>query len=364
MQSLIQKAESFYEQHEGHVSSFALLAGFIFDTLTLQRIDLLFENIIIISYLVMSGGSIALLNYYNEHPPQKSFLVRLQNFLPLFMQFAFGGLFSGFFIFYTRSATLSSSWPFMLILLFLLVGNEFFRGHYQRLIFQVSIYFVAIFSFTIFFIPVLLKTMGVWVFILSGGTSLLFISIFSWALFRVVPNKYEDNKTNLQIAVFSIFLIINILYFSNLIPPIPLALKDARVYYSIEKVGESYRAVGEKKQWYELVPFFTPKTVHPQPGASLYVFSSVFAPTDLDTRIIHDWQYFDGAIDKWVSATKITFLIRGGRGEGYRGYSKKDNLFPGKWRVDVKTERNQIIGRVRFNIALPRAGIELEETVL
>lgn len=364
MQSLIQKAEAFYKEYEGRVLSAALLLGFIIDSLTLQRIDLLFENLIILAYLVISGGSIALLNYYNEYPPQKSIFVRIKNFLPLFIQFAFGGLFSAFFIFYTRSATLSSSWLFMLILLFLLVGNEFFKERYERLTFQVSIYFVAIFSFSIFFIPVMLKTMGAEVFMLSGLVSLIFITIFSWALFRVVPNKYEDNKTNLKIAISSIFLVINVLYFLNLIPPIPLALKDARVYYSIEKVGDSYRAVGEKKQWYELVPFFTPETVHPQPGASLYVFSSVFAPTDLDTRIIHDWQYFDGAIDKWVSATKITFLIRGGRGEGYRGYSKKDNLFPGKWRVDVKTERNQIIGRVRFNIALPRAGIELEETVL
>ena len=363
MESLLQKAETFYERYEGRVSSFALVLGFIFDSLTLQRIDLLFENVTILSYLVMSGGGIVLLNYYNEHPPQKSFFVSLQNFLPLFIQFAFGGLFSAFFIFYTRSATWSLSGLFILILFLLLIGNEFFREHYQRLTFQVSVYFVAIFSFAIFFVPVLLKTMGALVFMLSGVVSLLFISLFFWILLRVASRQYEENKESLRKSIFSIFILVNILYFSNLIPPIPLALKEAGVYYSIEKMGESYKVVGEEKEWYESLPF-SPEIVHPEAGASLYIFSSVFAPTDLDTRIIHEWQYFDDAMGKWVSATKITFPIKGGRGEGYRGFSKKDNLFPGKWRVDVKTERGQIIGRLRFNIAPPKAGIELEEAVL
>ena len=147
MVSLMKTAEKFFERHEGRISSFALIAGFIFDSFTLQRIDLLFENLVILSYLVISGGSIILLNYYEEYPPKKSFFVRMQNLLPLFIQFAFGGLFSAFFIFYTRSATFSSSWPFMLILLFLLIGNEFFRNYYQRLTFQGSIYFMAVFSF-------------------------------------------------------------------------------------------------------------------------------------------------------------------------------------------------------------------------
>jgi len=332
--------------------------------LTLQRIDLLFENIIILSYLIMSGGGIALLNYYYEHPPQKSFFVRLQNFLPLFIQFAFGGLFSAFFIFYTRSATWSLSGLFILILFFLLVGNEFFREYYQRLTFQVSVYFVAIFSFAIFFAPVLLKTMGAAVFILSGVVSLLFISLFFRILFRVSSKQYEENRASLRKAVFSIFVLVNILYFSNLIPPIPLALKDTGVYYSIEKVGEGYRALGEEREWYESLPFIAVETIHLEPGASLYVFSSIFAPTDLDTRVIHEWQYFDDAIEEWVSATKITFPIKGGRGEGYRGFSRKENLFPGKWRVDVKTERGQIIGRIRFNVATPSFKVEFEEKIL
>ena len=85
-------------------------------------------------------------------------------------------------------------------------------------------------------------------------------------------------------------------------------------------------------------------------GERAYVFSSVFAPTDLNTKIIHDWQYFHKAKGEWISVSKITFPINGGRSEGYRGFSIKSGVFEGRWRVDIKTERNQIIGRVRFDI--------------
>lgn len=141
-------------------------------------------------------------------------------------------------------------------------------------------------------------------------------------------------------------------------------MKEAGVYHFIEREGSNYIAIGEKKEWYEPLLFFIPETVSLEAGSPLYVFSSVFAPTDLDTRIIHDWQHFDDNADKWLSVTKITFPIIGGRGEGYRGFSKKENLFEGNWRVDVKTERNQIIGRVRFNIKTKLSEVELKEQIL
>ncbi|MEX2014040.1 MAG: DUF2914 domain-containing protein [Parcubacteria group bacterium] len=357
------KLESLYEKYERRASSFALLAGFIFDNLTLKRIDLLFENLIMLSYLVISGGGIALLNYFHEYPPQRSFLARVENLLPLFIQFTFGGLFSAFFIFYYRGGAFSSSWPFMVILLFLLVGNEFFRNYYRRLVFQVSIYFLAIFSFFIFFVPVVLKSMGAGIFLLSGAVSLLSMYLFSRALLKFVPRRYEDHKIHLRNSVLIIFVTINALYFLNLIPPIPLSLKEGGVYHSVERSAGNYTVLGEKKKWHEKLLFFMPETVSLKPGAPLYVFSSVFAPTDLNTRIIHDWQYYDYGVKEWASASKVTFAITGGRVEGYRGFSRKENLSEGKWRVDVKTERNQIIGRVRFNIE-PRTGeVELEEKV-
>jgi len=340
--------KEFYLKYEGRISSAALLGGFIFDNLTLQRIDLLFENLVIIFYLLLSGGGILLKNYFDEHSPQKNFFINLESFLPLFIQFAFGGLFSGFFIFYSRSATLSSSWPFVLILLVLLIGNEFFKKQYQRMTFQLSIYFVAVFSFSIFFLPVLTKSISPFIFVLSGIFSLIYIYLFLLLLSKIVPQKYLKSRKNLKGSIILLFVLINVLYFSNLIPPIPLSLKEAGVYHNVQRVNGSYKIVGEKIAWYKKI--FSKETVHLRGDQEVYVFSSVFAPTDLNIEIIHDWQYFNKINKEWISASQIIFPIVGGRDGGYRGFSQKENIFPGKWRVDIKTERNQIIGRVNFNV--------------
>ena len=364
MQSLFSRFEVWFERHERKISSGALIGGFIFDSLTLRRVDLWFENVTIISYLLISGGSILLLNYYEQFPQERVFHLKVKNYLPLFIQFAFGGLFSAFFIFYTRSGSLTSSWPFVVILLTLLVGNEFFKLYYQRLTFQISIYFLAVFSFFIFFVPVMLKSIGVTIFLLSGLVSLLFILLFSKLLFRIVPRS-RANSMVLRNIVVSIFLVINLLYFTNLIPPIPLALEDVGVYYSITRIGDDYIGLGEKRRWFDYINIFSPNRVKLAKGEPVYVFSSVFAPTDLNTSIVHHWQYLeDTGRARWVSAGKIEFPIRGGRDGGYRGFSQKDNLAPGIWRVNIETKRGQVIGRIRFKVEDHSTSRELQEEFL
>jgi hypothetical protein len=347
MESFLGPVKNFYEKHEGRISSAALIFGFVFDSFTLKRIDLLFENLVIVFYLTLSGVGIALFNYLNSRELQKPFLIEVRRIFPIFIQFAFGGLFSAFFIFYSRSATLSSSWPFILILLTLLIGNEFYRKEYQKITFQVSIYFMAIFSFFIFFVPIILKNIGYSSFIISGVLSLLVISLFTIILSKIVPEQFSQNRRGLITSISSLFILINILYFTNIIPPIPLSLKSAAPYYFVERVAGGYNVEAPIKKWYEI---FERKSLYLNEGESAYVFSSIFAPTNLNIDIIHDWQYYDETKGRWVSSRKISFLISGGRDAGYRGFSVKNNVFPGKWRVDIKTERNQIIGRVKFNI--------------
>ncbi|MDO8590949.1 MAG: DUF2914 domain-containing protein, partial [bacterium] len=46
----------------------------------------------------------------------------------------------------------------------------------------------------------------------------------------------------------------------------------------------------------------------------------------------------------------IQFPIVGGRDEGFRGYSIKSSVFPGRWRVDVETAEKNLIGRVEFTV--------------
>ncbi len=335
------------------MSPLALFVGFVFDNFTLTRIDLWFDNLVLFSYLTVAGIGIALVQLCKSKVLHGFIIKKIAPLLPILIQFAFGGLFSGYFIFFSRSASLASSWFFILLLLALLIGNEFFRKHYKGLVFQVSIFYFALFSFTIFYIPVIAGKMGALIFLLSGFVSLIIIGLLLYGFSRIMPKRAKEKRRVLTASILSIFLAINFLYFTNVIPPIPLSLKDAGVYHYVGHDGKgNYSVRSEEKKWYEFD--IVSKEIHLESGAPVYVYSAVFAPTDLNTNILHKWQYYDTNKKEWVTSSKIQFPISGGRDGGYRGYSFKESVFPGKWRVDVTTERGQILGRIPFKIVFSK----------
>lgn len=347
----MEKIKHLFEKYESIISPATLIGGFIFDFLTLQRVDFFTDNIFIIMYLVFSGASIIIMDLYDDGKLQNKFTENLYEFLPFILQFCFGGLFSAFVIFYSKSAALFTSGAFVFIMIFFLVGNEFFKKHYSKLIFQTGIYFLAIFSFSIYFIPVLFKEMGAVIFIISGLVSLFVIGVFIFIVYWLTPEKYLESHKIVVVVVLGTYAVLNILYFKNIIPPIPLSLKEGDVYHLIEKKANgTYEVTGERDKLRE--KFGLSQNLHLRAGDPAYVFSSIFAPTDLDTTITHNWQHFDAAKGEWVSASKISFPITGGRSDGYRGFSMKRNLEAGKWRVDITTSRGQVIGRVRFDILI------------
>ena len=91
-------------------------------------------------------------------------------------------------------------------------------------------------------------------------------------------------------------------------------------------------------------------TIHLIPGQPLYAFSAVFAPTRLHTTITHRWEYFDEERGAWVMQSSHSYPIAGGREKGYRGYTLITHVQPGRWRVDVTTQRGQIIGRMKITV--------------
>lgn len=346
----IKRIRKFLKKYERYLMPVALLWGFVFDTLTLTRIDQFYDNMVLFAYLVIAGVGITVLQLHRNEVFARPFLDKIAPWLPLLIQFAFGGLFSGYFIFYSRSASLASSWFFVLVLLLLLVGNEFFKKHYTRFIFQISLYYLAIFSFTIFFIPVIIGKIGAWVFVLSGIVSLFVIWVFLYFFFRVIPEEVIRSARFLVVSILGIYISINFLYFKNAIPPIPLSLKDAGVYHLVEKINDSdYLVVTESKKWYDFSKWFK-NIIHLSPGKSVYVYSAVFAPTDINTDVVYRWQFYNEETQDWILLNEIPASIVGGRGDGYRSFSFKKNVFPGKWRVDITTSRKQLLGRIYFKI--------------
>jgi len=42
--------------------------------------------------------------------------------------------------------------------------------------------------------------------------------------------------------------------------------------------------------------------------------------------------------------------VVGGRDNGYRGYTFKRHVQPGRWRVEVRTETGRLLGRIPFEL--------------
>ena len=150
-------------------------------------------------------------------------------------------------------------------------------------------------------------------------------------------------------SVGAIYVATNILYFFNLIPPIPLSLKDGGVFHSISRNAAGAYILGfEDSGWLSYVS--VREKIHVRAGDPVYAFSSIFSPTSFNTAILHEWQYHDANLNEWRTANTVGLSVTGGRDGGYRTYSLKENINPGKWRVNVKTSRGQIIGRLRFDV--------------
>lgn len=349
--------------YERYISPVALIVGFLADNyILLRRVDLWQTNAILFSYLFIAALGIILINLIESERIRWRWMVTVAPLIPVVVQFAFGGLFSGYLSLYSRSAGFAASWIFVIAVAALLIGNERFTRLYVRFSFQMSLYFFVLFSFFIFFLPVLFKAIGPAMFIISGLMSLAVLALFMRILRFLTPEIVKRERTRVARSVAVIFVVFNVLYFLNIIPPLPLALKEAGVYHAVTKVGTEYHLSAEQEPWY--VRLLSYNTVfHASLGQNAYVYSAVFAPSGLSTTIYHEWQHYDAALGGWTTATTQSFPINGGRDGGYRGYSVKSNLALGKWRVNVKTQYGQLIGRVTFTVDDEPATVSLEDVV-
>ena len=370
-QGRIDKLRNWYGKYERPVSSFSLIGGFVFDAIFLKRVDLFWENFWVVLHLVViavcmvvvhalekeeGADSGADLSAEARRAKEEALAKAAANpskahfWLVNIIQFTFGGVLSVFLVFYFRSSDITVSWPFLLILALAFWANEALKRSFVRLGFQVALLFLSIYCFSIFLVPVITHRFGGWMFLLSGFISLLAIGLFLLLIRYVAREEFNKGKKILFLAVVGVFTVVNLLYYTNIIPPIPLSLKAGGVYYALVLNPDGgYFATGEQPDWknyFKLYPDF-----HFLEGQPVYVYSAVFSPPKLNVSIVHEWQRKDSETGKWVTTDKIPLRVVGGRDGGFRTYSlKRFNLKPGHWRVNVLTTRGQVIGSIRFNL--------------
>ncbi|MBA2587636.1 MAG: DUF2914 domain-containing protein [Alphaproteobacteria bacterium] len=336
-------------RHERQISALSLAGGFAFDSATFGRIDHAITQAVFIVYLLVAGIAIAVLHGLESRPDGRKPSDKTRTILVAITQFALGCLLSGFCVFYIRSASITSSWPFLLAMAAIFIGNEYMRRYHSRLVFSGLLFFFALYSYAILLVPVVIGRIGRIPFLISGAIAVVIFFFFMQALAQLGHERYRGARGQIFAGMVLITIFLNIAYFARLLPPLPLVLTDAGVYHEVKRVGRDFQAQQEEEppEWQAL--FGTHAIMHVQKGARLFLYNAVFAPRGLRTRIVHDWLWLQPK-KGWVSQQRISVPITGGREEGFRYYTTKTSPQPGQWQVNILTGDGRSVGHVRFAV--------------
>jgi hypothetical protein len=325
------------------LEGFPMLAGFLLDVFTLGRIDQLWSLGLQIIYLTL----IFLFLWMDQIPVERrgkfGWFWKYYDFL---IQFCYGGLLSGYSIFYFKSASSILVVLFALSLLVLMVVNESKRFHSMKFPIRYVLASLCLTSFLVYFIPILFHWMNWFSFLISVAAGYFLYMGFVDKIHKNMPWGQEPKKQRAMWGGLVPILFV-ILYFFKLIPPVPLACQDLGIYHNVTKQAGEYNLEYTRPWW----RFWEhgDQTFLYREGDRVYVFTRVFAPSDFKHKIQIRWEKLNAKND-WETTDTIPISISGGRDEGFRGFAYKQFVAEGKWRVRIETEEGRELSRLRFKV--------------
>lgn len=347
---MVSSIKTFILRHEKYMPVAFFTGGFIWDSLTLGRIDGWYSNTILFTYLCCLTVSLYIFNLSHDDYWEDTFLEPYEEYAPYAIQFFLGGLSSAYVIFFFQSVSLTKTMVFFVILVVLLFSNELLKHRISNKYLQFGAYFFVTFTFLTFFLPILFGVMNSFLFMLSGVLSLLITGYLILFIYRRSPTTREEiHGGKLSVLILLIFLLVNGFYFLNLIPPVPLSLQEGLAAYNVNKKGDVFEVTYEQAGLFTLGRSYE-STLHYSENDTVYVYTSIFAPADLKKSVLHHWQWYDPEADRWNSTDSISYEVTGGRRGGFRGYTFKANIWPGTWKVDVTTDDGLVLGVIKFRI--------------
>ncbi len=349
----LERLKLYYGRNEGRVAAAFFIAGFIFDMLTVGRIDswaTIGQQAVYLA--VITTALLQMLVEHGEPPRQppafvlKRWYYEYRNAL---VHFLMGALLNLYAIFYFKSSSLLVSFGFLGFLVILLLANEFRRVQSLGLSFKFALLALCFLSFSAYLIPVLVGSISLPLFLASMLIGCVPLAAGAWRVGRVVPAKAALVRRQILVPLGCVLIGFLGFYFFRLIPPVPLSIPFIGVYHQVERVGDSYRLTHERPVW----RFWHngDQNFYAQPGDKVYVFFRIFSPARFSDQVQMRWQWKDPARG-WVTHDTIPIRIVGGREQGFRGYGVKSNYQPGDWKVQVETLDGREIGRVYFELAV------------
>ncbi|MEN9338541.1 MAG: hypothetical protein RI945_266, partial [Candidatus Parcubacteria bacterium] len=273
-----------------------------------------------------------------------TFVEKMNTSTTYLVSFFLGTLLSHTLVYYFRSTDPFQMWPIFLIVILASLANEFLYG----IVPDILLFYIALTFFAVFNVPIALNRVNNNTFLISILVSVIATSIITTILQRI----YLSKKEFILLILFSIFFpfLLLRLYYINYIPAVPLGLGESGFYSLVERtrsetgkteyIKEEKGLVENKKFFFLEDDYYSLETLKGENG--IYFFSSIISPADVTAQITHSWEKYDATNKAWIKQSEVKYDVSGGREDGYRGYSLKQNISSGEWRVRVLADERLV----------------------
>jgi hypothetical protein len=332
--------------------------GFAWDAFTIGKQVQASDLIMLSGYLLMAAAILWWLAHHSQRATVNIAEARILRLLPenwrapapyFLLQFLYGNLLSSLFIVYFKSSSHLSAIVWSLVLASLLVGNEYLEDHYHEHTISWTMFGFCTILLLNFILPSVVGSIHWFWFVLStllgAGLTHLFYKKSAQPMVHIAPTWLL--ATLLMIA-----------YFEDIIPPVPLVKQDAVIGTQLLKANGTYRLQVNDYPWWQPWNALS-DDVEIIAGERVYCVTAIFAPEGLHTRLYHRWM--KRGKNGWETTSIIGFTLNGGRQGGFRGYTYKQNLAAGEWRVLIETEDGHTLSTDSFTLRI-ETGKSLRKT--
>lgn len=338
----IDRLKAFVDKNETKLEVGFFIGGFVLDVFLLSTPDDFFGILQQLVYMAIIGLLLhfEILYRLRKFRPGRR-LRKLWQYRGLLLHFSFGSLLNLYSLFYIKSASLMSSFLFLILMLALVLANELPFVKKASVASKVAMYAICLFSFFSILLPIALGFVGWIPFSLAvAATALSF-----YGHVKLLEKSFLDHRILHRAMLFpsgAIMLVFSVFYFFGWIPPVPLSVVEQGVYHMVEKKEGNYVLSFEKPWWKFWQTSDRPFRAIPQDR--IYFYAQIYSPTRISDSVVIHW-LFKNAKGDWVTSDKVPMSIQGGREMGFRGFSYKSNYVPGEWQIRVETKGGIEISR-------------------
>jgi len=354
------RLQAFRQRHAMAEIAVFFAAGFLFDVLTLSRIDDVATLVQQGLYLVLLAVLMIMdLRYRAGLASPPLWLAPAWRFSEDAIHFVFGSLLSSFTLFYLKSSSGFASLLFMSVLGALLVANELPRVREWGPVVRFALLSLCVTSYGALLLPVVLGYIRWWMFVAAVVLACAAIGLCVRVLSRWTGDAPSVQRRVAAPALGAQALLV-VAYFAGAIPPVPLSVQFIGIYHEVvppgaqpaseggdPRAGRTYELRHERPWW--KVWHHGDQEFAARPGDIVYCFARVFAPRGFRDAIYVRWSW-QGREGGWLDQGRAQLGILGGRGDGFRTFATKKNYQPGRWRVEIETDDGRDIGIIYFDL--------------